>query len=65
MHFCLFNYWSYKPEKKILWDVHFRDIFDKNVIFDVLALYFIPDKYFFFENIFWYPASKISIFVNL
>ena len=63
MHFCLFSYWYYKHE--ILLDVHLCDIFDKNVIFDVLTSYFIPDKYFVFENIFWCPAIKISIFVHL
>ena len=46
-------------------DIHFCDIINKNVISDVLTSYFISVKYFFFENMFWYAASKISIFVNL
>ena len=46
-------------------DIHFCDIINKNVISDLLTSHFISDKYFFFENIFWYAASKISIFFNL
>ena len=69
MHFCLFSYWPYKYENIYIFfnhlDIHFRDIINKNVISDVSKSYFISGKYFFFENIFWYAASKISIFVNL
>ena len=38
MHFCLFNYWSYKHEQifyKFLLGICFSDTFDKNVNFDV------------------------------
>ena len=61
----MFNYWSYKYDFFNHLDIHFRDVINKNVISDVLTLYFISDKYFSFENIFLYAASKISIVVNL
>ena len=55
--------WKYFLKNHL--DIHFLDIINKNVISDVLMSHVISDKYFFFENIFWYAASKISIFVNL
>ena len=44
--------------------IHFRDVINKKVISDLLTSNFISNKFVFFENNFWYAASKIRIFVD-
>ena len=44
----------------MLLDTRFNDIFDKNVIFDVLTPYFIPDKQIFFETFFDVTQVKLA-----
>ena len=64
MHFCLFNYWSYKHEKifrKSFLDIRFSESFYKNVIFDVLTPYFMSGKQIFFETVFDVLQVKLTV----